>query len=325
MALTPIDISHAVQIQAGVLGRKTGHAFEEDIAKAINNLTMPLNANKSINGNIFTGNPAISLINFITYKLKINVINSISALSTGTLATAEEGKKWLIVNGSKISKCKSDLIINIHDSKDQIHTIGVSTKQCSNKKPTNAQLFFTTANGFINLLKSNGINVTDNALIALKEFCGENGCQPLNNKSLLSNRKTDPRRYFWEEINEDGKIELELLFKKFQKEISLLLFQKAYIDDLFIPDFLIHKTKKSESWQTTEVAIYKINELVDLSYQYKKFELKEYSIRKGSYKDPEGVSHFAPRFGIIQMQRGGQKQHPEQLQFNLEAGYFYKI
>tara|TARA_R100000808_G_scaffold23266_1_gene51440 strand:- start:49 stop:249 length:201 start_codon:yes stop_codon:yes gene_type:complete len=34
--------------------------------------------------------------------------------------------------------------------------------------------------------------------------------------------------------------------------------------------------------------------------------------------------HEAPRFGIIQMQRGGQKQHPTQLQFNLEAGYFYK-
>ena len=34
---------------------------------------------------------------------------------------------------------------------------------------------------------------------------------------------------------------------------------------------------------------------------------------------------MAPRFGIVQMQRGGQAQHPEQLQFNLQAGYFYKI
>ncbi len=38
-----------------------------------------------------------------------------------------------------------------------------------------------------------------------------------------------------------------------------------------------------------------------------------------------GVVHQAPRFGVIQMQRGGQKQHPEQLQFNLEASYFRKI
>ena len=58
---------------------------------------------------------------------------------------------------------------------------------------------------------------------------------------------------------------------------------------------------------------------------YSGFSHKEYSVRKGSFKDPEGVKHQAPRFGIIQMQRGGQKQHPTQLQFNLQAGYFYKI
>lgn len=325
MALTPIDISHAVQIQAGILGRKTGHAFEEDIADAINCLKTPFTINVTIDSNIFKGNPALSLVNFITAKLNIKVIKSISALSTGTLATAEDGKKWLMVNGSKISKCKSDLIININDNENKTYTIGVSTKQCNNKSPTNAQLFFTTANGFINLLNSNNISASDNALTALRQFCGENGYQPLDNKDLVSNRKTDPRRYFWEEINNDGKKELEILFTKFQKEISLLLFQKAYIDDIFTPDFLIHKTKKSESWQSTEVAIYRIDELVELSFQYKKFELKEYSIRKGSYKDPADVYHLAPRFGIVQMQRGGQKQHPEQLQFNLEAGYFYKI
>lgn len=50
-----------------------------------------------------------------------------------------------------------------------------------------------------------------------------------------------------------------------------------------------------------------------------------YAVRKGTYKDPLGVQHEAPRFGIVQMQRGGQKQHPTQLQFNLKAGYFYKI
>ena len=52
---------------------------------------------------------------------------------------------------------------------------------------------------------------------------------------------------------------------------------------------------------------------------------KGYSVRKGQYRDPEGAEHEAPRFGIVQMQRGGQKQHPTQLQFNLKAGYFYCI
>ena len=68
-----------------------------------------------------------------------------------------------------------------------------------------------------------------------------------------------------------------------------------------------------------------IDELIAQSRNYGGYWSKPYSVRKGSYKDPKGVTHDAPRFGIIQMQRGGQAQHPEQLQFNLEAGYFYKI
>lgn len=112
---------------------------------------------------------------------------------------------------------------------------------------------------------------------------------------------------------------------KLADAISRLLLQKAYIDDPFVPEYLIHKTKKAPSWSATEVAIYSIDELVALSRSYQGFTTKPYTIRKGSYKDPPGVSHLAPRFGIIQMQRGGQAQHPEQLQFNLEAGYFYKM
>ena len=97
------------------------------------------------------------------------------------------------------------------------------------------------------------------------------------------------------------------------------------MNDPFIPDYLIHKTKYAYSWTKTEVAIYSIRELVALSHDYQGFVTKSYSVRKGSYKDPAGVKHLAPRFGIIQMQRGGQKVNPEQLQFNLEAGYFYKL
>ena len=99
---------------------------------------------------------------------------------------------------------------------------------------------------------------------------------------------------------------------------------KAYLGDLFIPELLIHKTKKLQN-DPQEYAIYSINELVRLSKNYRGFEKKLYSVRKGQYKDPKGVQHEAPRFGIIQMQRGGQRQHPTQLQFNLKAGYFYKI
>jgi hypothetical protein len=36
MALTPLDEVHALQIQAGILGRKAGHTFEDRIAQEIN-------------------------------------------------------------------------------------------------------------------------------------------------------------------------------------------------------------------------------------------------------------------------------------------------
>ena len=110
-----------------------------------------------------------------------------------------------------------------------------------------------------------------------------------------------------------------------QFKISKILFTKSYKDDPLEPSYLIHKTKQSNNYVSTEVAIFEIEDLIYRSIKYKGFETKEYSVNKGSFKDPPGVKHLAPRFGIIQMQRGGQKQHPTQLQFNLEAGYFYKI
>jgi hypothetical protein len=97
------------------------------------------------------------------------------------------------------------------------------------------------------------------------------------------------------------------------------------LNDPFVPEYVLHKTKKAPSWDKTEIAIYAIDELIELSREYQGYCTRPYSVKKGSYKDPIGVTHLAPRFGIIQMQRGGQAQHPEQLQFNLEAGYFYKI
>lgn len=68
-----------------------------------------------------------------------------------------------------------------------------------------------------------------------------------------------------------------------------------------------------------------MDEFIDLSREYSPFTYSYYRVKKGSHKEPEGVSHQAPRFGVVQMQRGGQKQHPTQLQFNLKAGYFYDL
>jgi len=325
MALKPLNEAHALQIQAGIMGRKTGHTFEEDIAQEINSFDYPLDIVDLGDGHVFQGSPATLCLRYIAERKKIKRIVKASALSTGTLATSEEGKKCLSIGGTNITRCKSDIVITITDDNGKSQTIGVSTKQCDTKRPTNAQLYFTTARGFANLLQSNGIAVSNNAARGLRQFCGDLGFRPIDDPASLKDRPTDPRRFFWEEIDLKGRVELECIFAKRQKEISRLLLQKAYLDDPFIPDYLLHKTKHSDSWQTTEIALYSIAELIILSLAYQGFVTKSYSVKKGSYKDPPGITHHAPRFGIIQMQRGGQQQHPEQLQFNLEAGYFYKI
>lgn len=325
MALNPIDEIHALQIQAGTIGRKAGHAFEDTITQNINTASYPFSPLQVNESHVLVGDPASLLLSYIAAKEGFPQIEKAVALSTGALATSEEGKNWLSINGATVSRCKSDLVVTITSSDGRSVTIGISTKQCNNANPTNAQLYFTTALGFTNLLKSNGIAVSDVAVLALRQFCGDKDFRPSDNPSSLVGRQVDPRRFFWEEIEEDGRIEWENIFSQKQDEITRLLLQKAYLNDPFVPTYVLHKTRKASSWRETEIAIYTVDELIALSSSYQKFATKGYSVKKGTYKDPAGVMHLAPRFGVIQMQRGGQAQHPTQLQFNLEASYFYKI
>lgn len=325
MALPPINDAHALQIQAGTTGRDSGHTFEKALVDAINGFQYPIRARQRITTHLITGDPALSLLDYITDRVGVAEIFRASAISTGALATSQAGKQWLEVNGVRVSRCKSDLILTLHLIGGNSITVGVSTKQCNNRTPTNAQLYFTTARGFVHLLRNNRIPVSDQALNALRQFCGDEEFRPSDNSVVLAVRKADPRRYFWEEIDPAGQQEWQRIFTDHQNLITRLLLQKAYMDDPFVPEYLLHKTRLAPSWKTTEVAIYSIDELITLSRKYQGFSTKPYSVRKGSYPDPEGIKHIAPRFGIVQMQRGGQAQHPEQLQFNLEAGYFYKI
>ncbi len=322
MALDPIDEAHALQIQAGALGRKAGHAFEDRITKEINSLSFPFLPVKLASGHVHTGDPAKLLLSYIALRLGFRRVKSAIALSTGALATSEEGKEWLSVNGVVVSRCKSDLVVTLSARRGAPVTVGVSTKQCGNRTPTNAQLYFTTASGFVALLRNNGIRVSDTALHALQQFCGDIGYRPSDDPHLAATRLTDPRRFFWEEILPSGRSEWETTFSTYQDDITRLLLQKAYLDDPFVPEYILHKTKISHAWTATEVAIYTVDELIRLSRRYQRFATRSYRVTKGSHRDPPDVNHMAPRFGVIQMQRGGQKQHPMQLQFNLEAAYF---
>lgn len=325
MALEPIDPAHALQIQAGTIGRRAGHTFEDSIASRINALTLPRDLPPCGPGHIHKGDPAELLVRYLASRTGITELVAATAISTGALATSEAGKQWLSINAADVYRCKSDLVVTLSSQKSTQSTVGVSIKQCNNVTPTNAQLFFTTARGFTSLLRANGIPVSDASLKAMRQFCGDPDFRPIDDPQRLRARRTDPRRWFWEEIDGAGRKEWEAILSNHQDVITTLLLTKAYLDDPFIPEYLLHKTRRSQSWAQTEVAVYSVEELVRLSRQYQGFGTKAYSVRKGSHKDPPGVSHLAPRFGIIQMQRGGQKQHPEQLQFNLEAGYFYKL
>ena len=154
-------------------------------------------------------------------------------------------------------------------------------------------------------------------------FCGDAGFRPLDEMSEaeLRERKSDPNRYYWEELSVQAQGEWKNIFMTYQDKITLILFQKAYKDDPFPPDILLHQTVKYDSFDKCQVALFAMGEIIALSRKHSQFILSPYVIRKGTYKD-DPATHYAPRFGFIQFQRGGQKQHPTQLQFNLKAGYF---
>lgn len=322
MALEPDNERHAAQIEAGTTGRKRGHSFESLVADGINRIPMPFSREPVSTGCLFKGDPAKALLNFLLNELDIPRVVSVNAISAGALATAEEGAKVLVVNGVEVRRCKSDVILTL-EADGKIITKGVSVKQCSNKNPTNAQLYFSTATAFCQLLRNNGIQVSDRAVEAMRMFCGDEKFRPLDNPSALQNRRCDPNRWFWEELPTAARKELEDVFTKQQDTITRLLLQKAYLADPFPPEYLVHQTRGAKG-KEIEVAIFSIDEFIRLSRQYAGFHTRPYRIKKGSHKDPPDVEHLAPRFGAVQFQRGGQKQHPTQLQFNLKAGYFYK-
>jgi len=321
MAQKTNDPTLNYQINAGASGRKKGHSYESGLASKVNALKMPFNKVYTNNAYIENGKPEIILLNKILNYLKWESCFFVKAYSTGRLATAEDGEKEISIDGILLTECKSDVIVKLVAKDGSYRIIGVSVKQCDNKTPTNAQVYFSTATAFYNMVVSSGYALSNNALVAMKQFCGDTGYRPCDDGDC-SDRISTPERYFWEEINAVGKSEWEKLFTNHQDEITRLLLQKGYKDDPFPPEIILHKTKKAIS-DEEEIAIFSMDEFIALSHIYSPFVFNKYRVKKGSHKEPAGIEHLAPRFGVVQMQRGGQKQHPTQLQFNLKAGYFY--
>ena len=311
------------QIKAGAKGRKRGHSYENELASKINAAPMPFSKSKSMGKVLHVGSPVVILIDKVLEYLNWDYCNKIEAYATGKLATSETGAKEILIEGQSITSAKSDVILVLY-KEDEKKVVGVSVKQCNNKTPTNAQVFFSTATAFYNLVTNNGMALSEKALKAMRQFCGDTGFRPSDDFDC-SSRIPTPERYFWEEIDAEGKAEWESLFKNHQDDVTRLLLQKAYLNDPFPPEIILHKTKKATSFENQEIAVFTMDQFIELSRKYSPFTYSYYRVKKGRYKEPEGFSHQAPRFGVVQMQRGGQKQHPTQLQFNLKAGYFYDL
>ena len=114
MALQPNNLQHEQQINAGITGRNTGHKFEETLTNIINNISWENNISQNkYCGNLFCGNPAKLLIEYILQKEQLVDIQDIKVSWLGGLATSGEGSFLIDSNESQITKSKSDILLQI--------------------------------------------------------------------------------------------------------------------------------------------------------------------------------------------------------------------
>ncbi len=237
-----LDSTLRHQIDAGAKGRRKDHSSENELAQKLNDIRMPYMGMLKNESVVQRGFSELILLNKVLSFLQWGKCDCLQAYATGKLATSEDGDSSVLIEGESITSAKSDIIIVLENSGIK-KVVGVSIKQCNNRTPTNAQVFFTTATAFYNLLLNNGISLSENALIAMRQFCGDVGFRPIDDFDC-SDRISSPERYFGEEINEDGRIEWESVFKNYQDEITRLLLQKGYSNDPFPPEIIMRKTKK---------------------------------------------------------------------------------
>jgi len=324
MPLEPTSRAHAAQIAAGIEGRRYGHRFESALTETINSIEdISMIDASGVSGEVVSGLPAERLLQviFASENINPNDVSSICAYWLGGLATgAGSGGTILLdletdlpISGSS----KSDVVIDIILISGETIRRGVSVKSCSTPRPTNDQLFFTQAVAFSRHLRRIGLDVSSEMENDLRRFCGDDGFCPTDilSGSELERREGWSNRFFWEELDSRG--QWENLFNTHQERITyFLLAEGAYVDDPISPTYVLHQVRGYEDYSDVEMYITTVDGLVTSSLQNSSFNTRPYTTK--------GARHLAPRFGFIQFQRGGQKQHPTQLQFNLQAGYFFR-
>lgn len=124
MALNATSPEHQMQIIAGTEGRKKGHKFEKTLTEHINELDNKLFY--PVEGNtlhVFCGSPAEILLQYIANDRNVNVYD-VKAWWLGGLATSGVGDALQDEEGNPITKCKSDVLLQITSSRG-LETIGV--------------------------------------------------------------------------------------------------------------------------------------------------------------------------------------------------------
>jgi hypothetical protein len=322
MALIANDARHEGQIAAGRAGRNRGHAFEESLAGQMSRLGA-LTVGEPVK-HLVEGDPAVELARYVAaHEADLANPRIVGAFWLGGLATARAGDRILGPTGAPVTRSKSDVLLEVaHD--DGVERIGVSVKTCFNPTPTNAQLYCSTASAFCGLIRGNGLAVSANAETALRMFCGDPGFRPMDTSGISAARRSTPERWFWEELPADAREEWENLLNAEGGEVLRILLRDAYQEDVYRPKYVMHVRHRAVQPDRVPLALFTVNQLVDLSVAYRGFATREYRVHKGRYKgDP--AQHYAPRFGVVQFQPLGNTQNRNQLQFNLEASYFAKV
>lgn len=330
MALDPKNEGHLFQIEAGTEGRLQGHKFEEVVTEELNEIDF-MSGNtviECVKPNVYHGNPANALLSHIA-KDKGKQINRLKAYWLGGLATAGAGADILNENGEKITGSKSDILIDVEYDDGTNEKIGVSAKACSN----NAQMALTTVSVFCDMLRESGIDVSEDAEIGLKMFCGEAGYRPIDGythkdmSNVPPNRKARPDRWFWEELSNQVKQEWEKIFTENQLKITIMLLQCAgtYKTDNYKPTYILHECEKHNDIDDCKVAVMSVEEFAIYSQLFDSFGIKGKRIWKGSYKGIDMAIHQYPHFGFIQFQPIGNQQNFSELQFNLKSKYYNKF
>lgn len=322
MPLVANNTQHAGQIAAGTAGRNRGHAFEAALAGQLSQVGAVGYADPG--RHLVEGDPATELARYIAaHEVGIANPRVIGAYWLGGLATAGAGDQILGPRGLPVTRSKSDVLVVIgHDNGAE--RIGVSIKTCFNPTPTNAQLYCSTAVAFCGLIRSNGLAVSANAERAMRMFCGDPGFRPMDTVSVPHTRRSTPERWFWEELAPDARHEWEALLDSKGGEVLRILLRDAYAGDVYRPKYVMHVRQRASDPTRVPLALFSVDELVNLSVAYKGFETREYRVNKGRFKGDPAL-HHAPRFGIVQFQPLGNAQNRNQLQFNLEANYFARI